>query len=269
MESSFQIDSEGARSASEEQIPALLHDVREDILLALLDNPRFDENHVCLLVGRKDLSTAFLDGVANQKRWLRDYRVRRSLAFHPHVSQTLGLRLVRALYLTDLVQLTILPSGGPAQKQLAEELILARVPQIPPAQKLILARRGSGRIAGALLADGQAGVISTVLESPYLNEGQVLKVLSRITVPSHVIAAIAENGRWSQHPSVRLALLRHPQTPLARVLSFLPSMSTMDLYALSQSSLVPPGVRPHIRRELANRMQHGTTPVRGNPPPRR
>jgi hypothetical protein len=219
MGSSFQIDSEGARSASEEQIPALLHDAREDILLALLHNPRFDANHLCLLLGRKDLSTPFLEGVASRKQWPSDYRARRSVAFHPHLPQNLGLRLVRELYLTDLVHLTILPSGGPAQKQLAEELVLARIPQLPPAQKLISARRGSGRIAGALLADGQAGVISAVLESPFLNEGQLLKVLSRITIPSHVIAAIAENGRWSQHSSVRLALLRNPQTPLARVVA--------------------------------------------------
>jgi hypothetical protein len=80
MGSSFQIDSEGARSASEEQIPALLDDAREDILLALLDNPRLDENHLCLLVGRKGLSTAFLEGIANQRQWLKNYRVRRSLA---------------------------------------------------------------------------------------------------------------------------------------------------------------------------------------------
>ena len=137
---------------------------------------------------------------------------------------------------------------------------------VTPAQKLTLARRGSGRIVGALLADGQAGVISAILESPFLNEGQVLKVLSRIIVPSHVIAAIADNGRWSQHSSVRLALLRNPQTPLARVLSFLPDMSTMDLRALPRFSMVPPGVRPHIRRELANRMQHGTTPGEGECP---
>jgi TolB-like protein len=269
MGSSLQIDSEGARSASGEQILALLHDPREDILLALLDNPRFDEDHLCLLLTRKDLSTRLLEAVASRKQWLSDYRVRRSLAFHPHVPASLGLRLVRELYLTDLVQLTFLPSGAPAQKHLAEELILARLPQLPPAQKLTLARRGSGRIAGALLADGQAGVISAVLESPFLNEGQVLKVLSRITVPSHVVAAIAENGRWSQRYNVRLALVRNPQTPLARVLSFLPSLSTIDLRVLSESSSVPAGVRPHLRRELANRLQHGTTPVRRNPPPRR
>ena len=267
MGSSPQIDREGARSAPGEQISALLHDAREDILLALLDNPRFGENHLCLLLGRKELSSPFLEGVANRQQWLSDYRVRRSLAFHPHVPQRLGFRLVRELYLTDLVQLTFLASGAPAQKRLAEELILARLPQLPPAQKLILARRGSGRIAGALLADGQREVISAVLDSAFLNEGHVLKVLSRITVPSRVVAAIAANGRWPQHYSVRLALVRNPQTPLARVLSFLPSISTVDLRVLSESSSVPVAVRPHIRRELANRMQHGTTPRKRNPSP--
>lgn len=246
----------------------MLHDAHEDVLSALLDNPLFDENHLCLLLLRSELSTTFLEEIARRKQWLTSYRVRRSLAFHPHLPHTLGLRLVRELYVTDLVRLTLAPSGAPPLKHLAEELVLTRLPQLPPAQKMILARRGSARITGALLADGQPEVVSIVLESPFLNEGQVLKVLSRINAPSRVIAAIAEHGKWTQHCSVRLALVRNPQTPLARVLSFLPGISTNDLRVLAESSSVPGNVRPHLRRELANRAQHGGSFTRGTKAPR-
>jgi hypothetical protein len=51
--------------------------------------------------------------------------------------------VVRKLFVTDLVQLTMAPSAAPALKQLAEELVLARLPQLPSAQKMVLARRGS------------------------------------------------------------------------------------------------------------------------------
>jgi hypothetical protein len=269
MDGTVNLSRDAARSATEEQISVLLHEAGEDVLLALLDNPRLVESHICLLLLRKDLSTAFLAEIAERKECISSYRVRRSLACHPHVPHSIGLHLVRELYVADLVQITFVPSAAPELRHLAEELILARLPQLPPAQKMTLARRGSARIAGALLTDGQPEVIPTVLESPFLNEGQVLQVLSRINMRSRVVAAIAEHGRWSQHYSVRLAILRNPQAPLARVLSFLPGISTADLRVLAESSSIPSNVRPHIRRELANRMQHGTMPPKKSPIPRK
>jgi len=268
MEGTAQADRETARTATQEGIVLLLHDARADVILGLFDNPRFDESHLCLLLGRKDLSTVLLEEIASRNQWMSSYRVRRSFACHPHVPLALGLRLVRELYVVDLVQLVLLPSGAPAVKHLAEELILARLPQLPSAQKMILARRGSVRITGALLADGQPEILSIVLESPFLNEGQVLKAISKITVPARVVAAIAESARWSQHYSVRLALIRNPQTPLSRVFSFLPSISTADLRILAESSSVPTSVRPHLRRELANHMQRGAGPAKRNSNPR-
>jgi hypothetical protein len=259
MEGTAQAEREAARTAAPEQIPLLLHDVRTDVILGLLDNTNFDENHLCILLGRKDLSTALLEEIASRTQWMSSYRVRRSLASHPHVPLALGLRLVRELYAVDLVQLVLLPSGAPAMKHFAEELVLARLPQLPSAQKMILARRGTVRITGALLADGQADILPIVLDSPFLNEGQVLRALARITVPGRVVAAIAESGRWSQHYSVRLALIRHPEAPLSRVISFLPSISTTDLRILAESSSVPARVRPYIRKELANHMQRGAS----------
>jgi len=40
--------------------------------------------------------------------------------------------------------------------------LLARLPQLPLGQKITLARRGPARVAGALLAEGHAQVISIV-----------------------------------------------------------------------------------------------------------
>jgi hypothetical protein len=264
MDAKPEIDREGARSAPREHIALLLHENREEILFGLLENPRFDESHVCLLLGRKDLSSIFLEEVASHKDWMGSYRVRRGVAFHPRVPQTLGLRLVRELHLPDQVQLTFSPSGAPPLRHLAEEMVLAKLSQLPPAQKMALARRGSPRIAGALLLDASPEVVPTVLDSPFLSEGQVLKALSRIMLPARVVSAVAEHGRWSKVYSVRLALLRNSHAPLARVLSFLPSISTTDLRILAESSSAPSNVRPHIRRELANRMQHGKIPTKRN-----
>jgi hypothetical protein len=257
MEESAQTDRNRARTAALDEIPVLVHDPREDVLHGLLENPKLQESHLCLLLGRKDLSTVFLEKLSERREWMASYRVRRALVFHPNVPRLLGQRLVRELYTPDLVLLTFSPSGHPALRHLAEELVLARLRQLPPSEKIRLARRGSARIQGALLMDGQHEVLSTVLDSPLLNEGHVLRALSRLTLPAPVVAAIAAHGRWSNIYPVRLALLRNAQTPLARVLAFLPSISVADLRMLNQSTSTPSSFQPHIRREIANRMQHG------------
>jgi len=251
------IDRVTAQSASQDEIPLLLHDSSEEVLLGLFENPHIEENHLCLLLGRKDLSNTVLETLARHVEWMSSYRVRRGLAFHPHVPLALGLRLVRELYLVDLVQLTFSPSGAPPVRRLAEELVLTKLPQLPPAQKIALARRGTPRIIGALLVDGSPEVVPALLDSSFLTEGHVLRALSRINLPARVVTGVAEHGRWSHVYSVRLALLRNSQAPLARVISFLPSISTPDLRVLVESSSVPSNLRPHIRRELASRMQHG------------
>lgn len=259
-----ELDPDAARKAPLEQIPTLVHEHREDVIRGLLENPLFEELHLCLLLGRAELSSELLDHIASHKEWMSSYRVRRALAFHHNVPQTVGLALVRELYANDLVALSFSPSANPALRHLGEELVLMRLPQLPPAQKMTLARRGPPRIMGALLTEGGLEVLKTVLDSPLLNEGHVLKALARVALSVRIVAAIAEHAKWSRIYSVRLALLRNAQTPMARALSFLPNISTTDLKILSQSNSVPSRLVPHIRRELANRMQHGKVPVRGS-----
>lgn len=262
MDGTPELDREGARNAPAEQISTLVHEHREEILRGLLENPRFEELHLCLLLGRPDLSATLLEQVARNRQWIASYRVKRALAFHHNIPQTLGMGFVRELYAHDLVALSFSPSGNPALRHLAEELVLARLPQLPPAQKMTLARRGSPRIMGALLTDGVPEVLPTVLDSPLLNEGHVLKALARVALPARIVAAIADHPKWSHIYSVRLALLRNSQAPMARVLTFLPSIQTTDLKILSQSGSVPSRLLPHIRRELTNRLQHGKSAVR-------
>ncbi len=76
-----QLDRDEARNAPVEQIPALVHEHREEILRGLLENPVFEELHLCLLLGRADLSTLLPGEIACHKQWMGSYRVKRGLAF--------------------------------------------------------------------------------------------------------------------------------------------------------------------------------------------
>jgi hypothetical protein len=116
---SRETDAERARAAQGEVLGALLHHPSSAVLVALLDNPELDETQLCLLLERKDLPAEVLEEVAHRKPLLKSYRVKRALAFHVRTPRLVGLRLLRDLYLMDLVQLAISPavSAAPARPE--------------------------------------------------------------------------------------------------------------------------------------------------------
>ena len=85
---------ERALVAAGEGLAALLHHPSADVLMALLDNPALDETKLCLLLERKDLPGEILEEVGRRKPLLKNYRVKRALAFHPRVPRLISLRLL-------------------------------------------------------------------------------------------------------------------------------------------------------------------------------
>jgi hypothetical protein len=246
-------DRERARIATGEQLAALLHHPSADVLLALLDNPALDETQLCLLFERKNLPAEIFEEVVRRKPLLKSYGVKRALAFHPRTPRLISMRLLRDLYLMDLVQITLLPGVSAELKRNAEEQLLARLPQLPLGQKITLARRGPARVAGALLAEGHAQVISIVLDNPYMTEAQILKALSREKLSAAVIPAIFHHHKWSITYNVRLALVRHPSSPLGTVLAYLPELTVSDLRDLAAPGIVTESLRKYLQAEVQRR----------------
>jgi len=257
---------ERALVAAGEELLTLLHHPSADVLMALLDNPALDETKLCLLLERKDLPGEILDEVGRRKHLLKNYRVKRALAFHPRAPRLISLRLLGDLYLMDLVQLTLSPGVLAELKRSAEEQLLARLPQLPLGQKITLARRGPARVAGTLLADGHAKVIPVALDNPNVTEAQVLKVLSREKLPTALIPAISQHRKWSVSYNVRLALVRHPSSPLATILAYLPEITVSDLRELAAPGIVPESLRKYLQAEVQRRMRTGGRGEKGSAP---
>src|SRR5271156_1074682 len=182
---------EPALAATGEELAALVHHPDAGVLLAVLDNPALDEAQLCMILERKNLPGEILEEVARRKPLLKSYRVKRGLAFHPRTPRLVTLRLLRDLYLMDLVQLTLLAGIPTELKRKAEDQLVSRLPQLPFGQKNTLARPGPARLAGALLAEGHAQIVSIVLDNAYLTEAQVLRVLSREKLPPVVVRTIS------------------------------------------------------------------------------
>lgn len=248
-------DLQRARTASGEELAGLIYHPKSAVLLALLENPAFDETALCLLLARKDLPAEVLEQIGSRKPLLKSYAVKRAVLFHPRAPRLFSLRLLRDLYLMDLVQFALSPAVSPELKRHAEEQLLARLPQLPLGQKITLARRGPARVAGALLAEGHTQVLPIALDNPYLTAAQVLKVLAREKVNLSVVQALAAHRKWSQTYNVRLALVRNPSTPLATVLAFLPELTVNDLRELAEPGIVPANLRNYLQAEVQRRMR--------------
>jgi hypothetical protein len=247
-------DSPHLRNAAGEELVRLIHETAPDALLPILQNSALDETSLCLLLQRKDLRTDFLAEVLRRRHFLKNYQVKKLLAFHPHTPRTDGLRLLRDLYLMDLIQFAISPGVLPDLKRKAEDQVVAKLPQIALGQKIALARRSPARIAGALLADGQPPVVKAALSNPNLTEAQVLKVLARERLPPAVSQSIAQDPKWSHYYNVRVALLRQPSTTLTTILAFLPELTVSDLRELAAPGILPENLRHYLQAEIARRM---------------
>jgi hypothetical protein len=222
--------------------------------LALLDNPALDETKLTLLLMRKDLPTEVLEEIGTRKPLVKNYQVKKALLFHPRTPRLIGLRLLKDLYLMDLVQFALSPAVSAELKRYAEEQLVARLPQLALGQKITLARRGPGRVAGALVADGHAHVLPIALDNPYLTEAHVLKALAREKVPTPVVQALARHRKWSQFYNVRLALVRNPSAPISILLGFLPQLTVSDLRELASPGVVPDNLRKYLEAEVRRRM---------------
>jgi hypothetical protein len=243
-------DAEAARSVAVEAVPVLLASGGEEVLRSLLDNPAFDETHVCLLLERKDLSGLLLEEISKRKAWRANYRVRLGLAAHPHTPRLIAMRLMRELHLMDLVRISLLPTSSMELRRIADERVLAQLPQLPLGQKLMLARRGSTRIAAGLVAHGPEQVARVAMDNSFLTESQLLKTLAKQTLPDRIIDAVARHEKWSKLVNIRVALLRHPHAPLELVPALVSGLPRREMEDLVELTRLRESVRIQLREEL-------------------
>jgi hypothetical protein len=205
------------------------------------------------LLERKDLSGLLLEEISKRKTWRGNYRVRLGLAAHPHTPRLIAMRLMRELHLMDLVRISLLPTSSMELRRLADERVLTQLPQLPLGQRLMLARRGSTRIAAGLVAQGPEQVARVALDNPFLTESQLLKTLAKAALPARIVAVVAAHDKWSKLVNIRVALLRHTHAPLDRVPLLVHGLPRREIEDLLQLSRLPEHVRALLRNELKYR----------------
>ena len=234
-------------------LATVLHDTSEEVLLALLDNPRLSEEHLFVVLSRKNLSRAFLSELVKREKLLTSHKVKLALLRHPRTPRSVSLTLLRHVYLFELVRLSTTPSASPEVRRAAEEAVVARLPALPLGERIALARQGSARIAAGLLADADAAVYSLALQNPRLSEEGVIRALRQEKVAPDAVRAIIAHPRWSARYDVRLALLRHPACSLAQMLALVETLRWQDLVDLEEDARMPAERRRYLAEWVRRR----------------
>jgi hypothetical protein len=233
----------------------------KDILLAFARNPHLRERDLLRLLERGDLAQEVVVELAQHKAVRRSYAIQLAIVRHPRTPRRVSLPLMKFLYVFDLLRVAQTPAVPADVKMVAEEKVLKKIVSMPRGQRLALARRGTGRIASNLLINSDMELVLAALDNPYLTEGQLLKVLGREELPHAVVERISQHPRWARHYHLRLALIRNPLTPLARVLAFLPNMAVTDLRDICPDHRMLPQVRRYIEAHCTARLNKQDRPT--------
>jgi len=157
----------------------------------------------------RELAADAIEDISQNVGLMRSRKVRMELAAHPRTPRRIALRLIRELYPFDLMRFALLPVVPADLRQVADQALLTRLPSITLGERISLARRGSGTIAGALLRDKESQVWQAALENLRLLEADVVKALRQADSPPF-LEAVTRHAKWSLRVEVRAALSRTP-----------------------------------------------------------
>jgi predicted HTH domain antitoxin len=135
-------------------------------------------------------------------------------------------------------------------KMAAEEALIVKMEAISEGERLTLARRASGRVAAALLADAEARVVRAALENGRLTEALVAAAVGRADVPPHTIMEVCEHPKWSLRQEVRMALLRSEAVPMERAVELARGLSSEALREVLRESRLAIDVQERLLAEV-------------------
>ncbi len=242
-----------ALQAGPEELSGLLHDPDPRVVRNLLKNPRLNEDHLLVLLKRRDLGEDLLKALYQRFREGASHRLILAMARNPDLPAPIALGLLPHLYLFELLDICLLPGMTPDQRLAAERQILRRLPEIPLGQKITLARRGTNPILAALIKEGHPQVVGPCLDNPRLKEVALLQFLRTGAATAETISQIARHPRWQHRPNLKMAILKHPRTPVVWYVCWLPTLKNGDLRALAGQRNLPGRQSGLIRNELKKR----------------
>ncbi|HZQ69577.1 MAG TPA: hypothetical protein VFA68_13730 [Terriglobales bacterium] len=208
------------------------------------------EDHALAFLQRHDLQASDFEQLIRNSKLMNSRKVRLAMVKHPLTPRHITLPLLRHLFTFDLMN-AALSSTAPADvKNAADDVLISRLDSIPTGERLALARRASGKIAGSLLFDKDSRVVRTALDNSRLTEARLIKTIGNVSAPISMVESVCHHGKWSLRREVRVALLRCDKVPLACALAFARSLPKSIVKEILRGSKLPSNTQRYLRSEL-------------------
>ena len=240
-------------TCSEQELASLVYHSSMKVISNLLYNSNLTEDLALIIASRRNVSPEVLESLYSNKRWRESYGIKLALCRNPKAPQRISLANLKSLRIFDLADLTRHRQVPMSVRTGAEKQINEKILSMPLGIKISLARRASSNVLIRLLEDGMGEVVSVCLDSSFMTEGTLCKIINTKKVASHVIRQIAAHPKWSCRHDVQWSLIRNNNAPLSRVVHFLEHMKTTDLRELYNDPVVPASTKPFIYREISDR----------------
>ncbi len=253
-------DSSGAgMSPAPEQAGPLdqtVHSRDPEVLRGVAASPHLTEELALALLTRRDLPHQALEALAKNGAVVKHRKVIVAIVAHPRTPRHVSLPIVRHLYTFELMRIALLPGIAADLKIAVEEALKGRLESISSGERITLAKRGSTRVAAALLCDAEERVMLAALENPHMTEEWIIKALAHRDTTVPFINAVLRHPKWSLRREIQLALLRNASTPLAHAIALADKLPTPVLRDVLSQSRLEPNVKSYLLALLERRAQH-------------
>jgi hypothetical protein len=164
------------------------------------------EDAALAMLERRDLTADEIEQLAKHPGLRASRKVMLALARHIHTPRPVAIPLVRQLFIFELMQVATTPAVAADIKLLAEQCLVGKIGSVTLGERLTLAKRGSTRIAAALLNDSDGRVRDAALNNPFMTEMWIVRALMKPGSAAAFKEAVKRHPKWAFRVEVRRAL---------------------------------------------------------------
>ena len=228
-----------------------IHSDSLEVLKAAASDAALGEDLTLALLKRNDLAAEIFEQLIKNATVIKSRKVKLAIIGHSKAPRYVSMALLRQLFTFDLMRVALMPAVAGDVKVAAEEVLIKRMETFSFGEKLSLARRASGRIAAALLADPEPRVVAATLENPRLTDTLVIRAVTSWDSSPELVHALCRHPKWSVRREVRIALLRNEHTPSVRAFEFSQSLPVAVLKEILRNSRLPAEIKTRLLEKRA------------------
>jgi hypothetical protein len=242
-----------ATNAGGEELWSAIRLKHPEVMSRATLNRNLTEDMALFIAKSRNANAETLGFLAADVRFQRSYKLKLAICRNPKCPQRVALGLLKYLRLFDMADMTRNQYIPVMLRQKIELAIKEKIYSMPAGIKVALSRRCCADIVLEIMQKADRRVVDECLQGPLLKEEHLYGLINRESSKPAIVQAIAEHPKWSFRYSIRYALIRNFNTPMACVDGFLCDMKTQDLQTLYDDPKLPTATKPFIFRELRRR----------------